>query len=98
VREKGTPYDYSFSSYPNPFNPVSTIRYDLPQASDVSLVIYDFLGREVVRLVDGNTASGFHQVRWDGRDASGRQIPSGIYIARLVTPEYSESIKMVLLK
>jgi hypothetical protein len=85
-------------NYPNPFNPVSTIRYDLPQGSDVSLVVFDILGREVIRLVDSFMEPGYHHVQWDGRDAGGRQVPSGIYIARLVTPEYSKSIKMVLLK
>jgi hypothetical protein len=80
-------------NYPNPFNPVSTIRYELPQASEVSLIVYDILGREVARLADGYMEPGFHEVQWDGRDYA-----SGIYIARLVTPEYSQSIKMVLLK
>ncbi|UCH10251.1 MAG: T9SS type A sorting domain-containing protein [Fidelibacterota bacterium] len=85
-------------SYPNPFNPVSTIRYDLPQASDVSLIVYNLLGREVATLVDSYIEPGYHKVLWDSRDARGREVPSGIYIARLVTPEYSQSIKMVLLK
>ncbi|UCH11387.1 MAG: T9SS type A sorting domain-containing protein, partial [Fidelibacterota bacterium] len=80
-------------NYPNPFNPVSRIRYELPQASAVSLVVYDILGREVVRLVDGYMEAGYHEVQWDGSEAA-----SGIYFARLVTPGYSRSIKMVLLR
>jgi ligand-binding sensor domain-containing protein len=85
-------------NHPNPFNPVSTIRYDLSQASAVSLVVHDILGREVTRLIDGNMEPGYHQIQWDSRDATGRQVPSGIYIARLVTRGYSKAIKMVLLK
>ncbi|MFC1483514.1 glycoside hydrolase family 88 protein [Candidatus Neomarinimicrobiota bacterium] len=85
-------------NYPNPFNPVSTIRYELPQATDVSLIVNDLLGREVVRLVDAYMEPGYHQIQWNGRDQRGREVPTGIYIARLVTPAYSESIKMVLLK
>jgi hypothetical protein len=85
-------------NYPNPFNPVCTIQYDLPQGTDVTLVIYDILGREVVRLLDSYTEPGYLQAQWDGRDARGQETSSGIYIARLVTPEYSKSIKMVLLK
>jgi predicted outer membrane repeat protein len=85
-------------NYPNPFNPVSTIRYELPQASNVSLLIYDILGREVARLVDSYMEPGYQHAQWNGRDATGHEVPSGIYIARLVTPEYSQSIKMVLLK
>ncbi len=86
------------ANYPNPFNPVSTIRYDLPQATPVSLIVYDVLGREVIRLVDGYMEPSFHQVQWQGKDQYGRTVPSGIYIAQLVTPEYSKTIKMVLLK
>jgi hypothetical protein len=103
-------------NYPNPFNPMSTIRYDLPTASNVSLIVYDLLGREVTKLVEGYMEPGYHQTMWDGRDTSGRAVPSGIYIARLrsatpgkpglVTPptagqqalEYSQSIKMLLIK
>jgi aminopeptidase N len=87
-----------YSNYPNPFNPVSTIRFELPHSSQVSLIVYDILGREVAQLVDGYTEPGYHQTRWDGRDHSGREVPSGVYIARLVTPEYTKSIKMLLLK
>ncbi|UCH09129.1 MAG: T9SS type A sorting domain-containing protein [Fidelibacterota bacterium] len=87
-------------NYPNPFNPVSTIRYDLPTGGAVSLIVYDILGREVVRLVDGYMEPGHHQVQWNAR-----AIPSGIYIARLLVPptagvtqEYARSIRMLLLK
>ena len=55
--------------------------------------MYDILGREVARLVDGNMEPGYHEVQWNGRGFA-----SGIYIARLVTPGYSKAIKMVLLK
>ncbi|MEE9465138.1 MAG: FlgD immunoglobulin-like domain containing protein, partial [Candidatus Neomarinimicrobiota bacterium] len=85
-------------NYPNPFNPVSTIQYDLPQASAVSLIVHDILGREVARLVESYMAPGYHQAQWNGRDQSGRSVPSGIYLARLVTPEYMKSVKMVLQK
>jgi hypothetical protein len=81
------------NNYPNPFNPSTTIRYDLPHAGEVSLAVYDLLGREVTILVDGYMEPGYHEVQWNGRELS-----SGIYIARLVAPEYIKSIKMVLLK
>ncbi len=93
-------------AYPNPFNPTATIRFDLPHSVDISIVVYDLLGREVAPLVDGDMTAGYHQVIWDGRTASGREVPTGLYIARLsiipptagVTPEYTKSIKMLLLK
>ncbi|MCH7574711.1 MAG: T9SS type A sorting domain-containing protein [Candidatus Marinimicrobia bacterium] len=85
-------------NYPNPFNPGTVITYALPQAGSVTLVIYDLRGREIARLVDAPQQVGYHSVTWNGVMASGRETPSGIYIARLVTPEYTKSIKMVLLK
>lgn len=87
-----------YQSYPNPFNPVTTLRYDLPEAAVVTLIVYNIHGREVARLMDGRIEAGFQRVNWNGCDQFGRSVPSGIYIARLVTSEYSKSIKMVLLK
>ncbi len=85
-------------NYPNPFNPVTTIRYELPRPAKVELRIYNLLGREVIRLVDADQTPGYHAVIWSGRDGSGRNVSSGIYIARLVAPGYAKSMKMVLLK
>ncbi|MFC1619425.1 T9SS type A sorting domain-containing protein, partial [Candidatus Neomarinimicrobiota bacterium] len=93
------PYRFDLhQNYPNPFNPVSTIEYELPHGSELSLVIYDLLGREVARLAEGYTEAGYHQAQWDRRDDRGREVSSGIYLARLMTPEYTRSIRMVLLK
>ncbi|MFC1482165.1 T9SS type A sorting domain-containing protein, partial [Candidatus Neomarinimicrobiota bacterium] len=91
----GQPSEVSlgFKNYPNPFNPVTTIRFDLSKADDVSLIIYDITGRHVAGLVTAYVRAGKHQVQWNGHG-----YPSGIYIAQLVTPEYAKSIKMVLLK
>ena len=84
-------------NFPNPFNPSTTLKFELPEAVDINITIYDILGREVTRLLDGHAEGGYHQVIW-GSSADGHALPSGIYIARLVTPAYSKSIKMVLLK
>ncbi|MCH8838967.1 MAG: fibronectin type III domain-containing protein [Candidatus Marinimicrobia bacterium] len=85
-------------NYPNPFNPSTTIRFDLPAATEVHLAVYDLLGREVVRLVDGQLQAGYHQQVWNGRDLNGREVPTGIYFVLVVTPEFRKSIKVVLLK
>ncbi|MCH8024967.1 MAG: T9SS type A sorting domain-containing protein, partial [Candidatus Marinimicrobia bacterium] len=85
-------------NYPNPFNPSTTIRFDLPVATEVHLAVYDLLGREVVRLVDGQLEAGYHQQVWNGRDRNGREVPTGIYFVLVVTPEFRKSIKIVLLK
>jgi hypothetical protein len=85
-------------NYPNPFNPITTIEYSLPRTADVTLVVYDIIGREMTRLVDGIQASGHHGVVWNGRTITGRELPSGIYFARLVAGEFTQTIKLVLLK
>ena len=85
-------------NYPNPFNPATTLRYDLPHRAHVRLVIYDLRGREVSTLVDAHAGPGYRQLSWDGQDRAGRQLPTGIYFARLVTPEITKTIKMVRLK
>ncbi len=85
-------------NYPNPFNPATTIRFDLPEAVQVSLKIYNLLGQEVVALKNSGLEAGYHQLIWRGRDHRGRELPTGLYIIRLVTPSYTKSIKMVLLK
>ncbi|MFB0515890.1 MAG: FlgD immunoglobulin-like domain containing protein [Candidatus Neomarinimicrobiota bacterium] len=87
-----------FQTYPNPFNPITTIRYDLPLSVHVQLIVYNILGREVVRLVEGLVPAGSHSVVWHGRNQDGRPLPSGIYLARLATPGYTQSIKMLLLR
>lgn len=69
-------------NYPNPFNPSTTIRYEIPEASRVSLVVYDIMGREVLRLVDDVIEPGYHTAVWEGRNSSGNFVASGIYIYR----------------
>lgn len=85
-------------NYPNPFNPSTRIQFDLPKQIDASLKVYDIMGREVAILINESMIAGYHRKLWEGRDQRGVQVPSGIYIARLITPEYSRSIKMLLLK
>ena len=95
----GLPTEFALHpAHPNPFNPTATLRYDLPQASAVRLAVFDLLGREVARLVDQRVEPGYHQLVWNGRTTGGQEAPSGIYIARLVTTGYANSIKMLLLK
>ena len=91
------------SAYPNPFNPSTTIHCDLPEASRVSLVIYDMLGREVRRW-DLQEPPGYRQVMWDGKYQNGQLAPTGIYIYRLTAASvesderFMASRKMLLMK
>lgn len=83
---------------PNPFNPVTTIRFTLPARDAVSLAVYDLAGRRVRSLVQGDLAAGAHAVRWDGRNERGDQAASGIYLYRLTTSAGERSRKMMLVK
>ena len=80
-------------NYPNPFNPQTTIDYSLPKASDISLIVYDMLGREVEVLVEGPQAAGEHTVRFDAN-----HLPNGTYVYRLVAQDKTITRTMVLLK
>ncbi|MFC1555862.1 FlgD immunoglobulin-like domain containing protein [candidate division KSB1 bacterium] len=87
-----------FQNFPNPFNPTTTIQYDLPKSSTVIVQIYDILGREVNTLLSQQIPVGSHSIVWDGTDYSGNQVSSGIYIYRIQAGEYTAARKMILLK
>ena len=85
-------------NYPNPFNPTTTITFELPNSSDVSLVIYNLTGRLIKILTSSRYPAGSHQIQWDGRDTQGNMVASGIYVYRMNAGTYSQSHKMMLLK
>ena len=85
-------------NYPNPFNPETTINYELPEATAVKLEIYNILGQRVATLVDSKHPAGAYSARWDGKDISGGRVSSGVYIYRLQTDRFVESKKMLLLR
>jgi flagellar hook assembly protein FlgD len=82
--------------YPNPFNPRTTIAYELAEAAVVKLAIYDVRGMQVRVLEAGNRPSGRHQVIWDGQDDKGRAVPTGAYFCRLSTSQGSQTRKLTL--
>ncbi|MCU7493884.1 MAG: T9SS type A sorting domain-containing protein [Ignavibacteria bacterium] len=94
------PQDYKLEqNYPNPFNPTTNIRFTLPLDKKISLKVYDMLGKEVSTIInDQIMKKGQHEVMWNGRTNSGQNAASGNYIARLIYGNYSQSIKMTLLK
>ncbi|MFQ5708483.1 MAG: FlgD immunoglobulin-like domain containing protein, partial [bacterium] len=75
-------------NYPNPFNPETTIRYQLPKSGHVKLEIYNTLGQKILTLVNQQQPAGNYQVTWDGRDNSGKQVASGIYLYQLKSGEF----------
>ena len=97
LRMAGTnvlPVAYSIhQSYPNPFNPTSTISFSLPEAGKITLSVYDVSGRLITTLVDGYRSAGVHDVTFDASD-----LASGIYLYRLEAGEFNATGKMVLMK
>ena len=85
-------------NFPNPFNPITTLSYDLPKDSDVRLIIFDMLGNEVSRLVSTNQQAGFKSVQWDATDSMGRPVSAGVYLYHIQAGEFVQTKKMVLLK
>ncbi|MFQ6609779.1 MAG: T9SS type A sorting domain-containing protein, partial [Fidelibacterota bacterium] len=89
-----TPQKYQlYPPYPNPFNPNTTLRYDLPIRSDVSVIIYDMLGREVTLLVNSIQNAGYHLIQWDATDYA-----TGTYFVKMTTGEVTQTQKIMLLK
>ena len=86
------------SNYPNPFNPYTYVRFEIPKSTPMTLTVYNLLGQELARLHEGSIKGGFHEIIWNGRDGAGQSVASGLYIAVFVTPDLTQTIKMVLLK
>jgi len=83
---------------PNPFNSSCTIRFLLSRETRVDLAVFNLSGQKVVALAQGHRSAGIHQVRWDGRDAEGRSMASGVYLYRLRAGNYEKTRSLVLLK
>lgn len=87
-----------YQNYPNPFNPTTTLRYDLPERSEVMLTIYGVLGREVTVAVDSWQEAGSHEAMWDGTNDVGQPVSAGIYLYQIRARGFSQVKKMVLLR
>jgi len=85
-------------SYPNPFNPATTIAFQIAQAADVTLAIYDIKGALVRTLTRARMPEGRHEVRWDGARADGARVASGVYFVRLTAGSHTDTGRLVLLK
>ena len=87
-----------YNNYPNPFNPTTTIRFDLPENIHVKITLYDILGKKVVELLNSEQEAGRRQVFWNGKNSAGLTTASGVYIYRLETPKFNSVKKMILIK
>ena len=93
-------YDHELylSSYPNPFNPQTTISYELLELSIVDLNIYDVNGREITTLESQRKLAGHYDLQWNGLDAEGSKVSTGVYFARLQAGDHGKTIKLLYLK
>jgi|GEM_PF-3288066 len=87
-----------YQNHPNPFNPVTTIRYDVPKDAHVTIAVYNLLGQKVKTLVDMKLPAGSYTVTWNGRDESGRAMATGMYIYRMEAGNFVAVRKLLLLK
>jgi hypothetical protein len=87
-----------YQNYPNPFNPETTIEFALAIRAEVKLEIYDVLGRKVATLADEIRNAGRYSIHWNGKSTAGISVPSGIYFYRLVTPEFMQTKRMLLMR
>ncbi|MBN1782443.1 S8 family serine peptidase [bacterium] len=89
---------FLYQAYPNPFNPSTEIRYKLPEASRVTVAVFNLAGQRIHVLKNGLEPAGSHSVRWDGTDDSGRAVAGGIYVCRIRAGEWQQAIKMMMVR
>jgi hypothetical protein len=87
-----------YQNYPNPFNPSTTIRYELPEGSNVIIKIYNLLGIEIRELVSEFQSAGFKTTNWDGKDKNGNSVDSGVYLYSFKSNNFSQTKKMLVIK
>ena len=85
-------------NYPNPFNPTTTLRFDLPEVSDITLSIYNMLGQRVRTFNMNDTPAGYHSIKWNATNDYGDPVGAGVYLYQLRANQYVKTRKMVLLK
>jgi hypothetical protein len=92
------PTQFSLTAFPNPFNPSTTIRYSIPESQDVTLKIFDLLGRDVWSTAEGMRSAGTHSVQWNGKNLLDRPVGTGIYMLQIQTEKYHTTMKLMLIK
>jgi len=100
INEEDSLYDgFAFNqNYPNPSNPSTTFSFSLPGQFNVNLTVYNILGQKVIELIDGSYETGNHSVSWNGENALGVAVSSGIYFAKFKAGNYQRSRKLIILK
>jgi len=91
-----------YQNYPNPFNPSTSIKFEMPERSEISVKVYNILGKEIITLIEKEFSPGSHTIDWEAKDSKGQLLPSGVYLIRFnainSSSNYSKTIKTVLIK
>ena len=97
--EPNIPTEYAlFHNYPNPFNPITTLRYYLPEDMKVKITTYDTMGRVVKTLINSSQTAGYKSIQWNATNNAGQPVSAGIYLYMIQAGEFRQTKKMVLLK
>ena len=87
-----------YNAYPNPFNPVTSLRYDLPEDGIVNIAVYDMMGRIVKTIVNSSQTAGYKSIRWNATNNRNEPVSAGLYLYTIQTEKFRQTKKMVLLK
>jgi len=99
IYQAGVPTDFALhENYPNPFNPSTNLRFDLPDVSDVNIVIYNMVGQKIRSFRMNGMSAGYHSLTWNATNDYGDQVSAGVYFYQLQTKEFVKTRKMILLK
>ena len=99
VEDSTIPSDFALhGNYPNPFNPTTQIRFDLPNKNDVNINIYNMLGQRVKVFSMPNTPAGTHTITWNATNQSGQPLSAGVYLYQMISEDFVQTRKMILLK
>ena len=96
---KAIPVDFALQqNFPNPFNPSTEIRFDLPEADFVNLSVYNMMGQKIKTLTSENMTPGYHSIIWNGTNDSGSRVATGMYFYSINTSQFQSIKKMLFLK
>ncbi|MBH11133.1 MAG: hypothetical protein CMG74_12445 [Candidatus Marinimicrobia bacterium] len=99
TEEAGIPTEFALhENYPNPFNPTTSLRFDLPEVTDVTVTIFNMLGQKIKTFIMNDTPAGYHSIKWDATNDYGNPVGAGVYLYQLRANQFVMSRKMVLLK
>ena len=87
-----------YQNQPNPFNPITTLRYDLPQNEMINITIYDMKGRIIKTLVNSSQTAGHKTIQWNATNEQNKPVSAGLYLYRVQAGEFRQTRKMLLLK